>query len=75
METNEIGFTGLFLEEHEAIRRAFRVLSTMTEQIERKRATDYHDVNALLIFLHSFGDVLHQGKEESGTLSGTGTFK
>jgi len=65
METNELGFTGLFLEEHEAIRRALRVLSAMTEQVERKLATDHHDVNALLIFLHYFGDVLHQGKEES----------
>jgi hemerythrin-like domain-containing protein len=37
----------------------------MTDRLERGVQTDRHDVNALLIFLHYFGDVLHQSKEES----------
>jgi hemerythrin-like domain-containing protein len=37
----------------------------MTDRLERGIHTDRHDVNALLIFLHYFGDVLHQSKEES----------
>jgi hemerythrin-like domain-containing protein len=37
----------------------------MTDRVERGIPTDRHDVNALLIFFHYFGDVLHQAKEES----------
>jgi hemerythrin-like domain-containing protein len=65
MDTDQIGFTGLLTKEHNALRRALNVLGTMTDQVERGMPTDKHDVNALLIFFHYFGDVLHQAKEES----------
>ena len=55
----------LLTTEHKALRRALHVLRIMTDQVERGTPTDKHDVNALLIFLHYFGDVLHQAKEES----------
>ena len=58
-------FTDLFAEDHKAIRRALDVLKTMTDRAEHGTAPDPHDVNALLIFLHYFGDVCHQSKEES----------
>jgi len=58
-------FTGLLTKEHYAIRRALNVLRTMTDRVEHGIPTDKHDVNALLIFFHYFGDALHQGKEES----------
>jgi hemerythrin-like domain-containing protein len=65
MDSNQIGFTDLLAKEHKALRRALDVLKTMTDRVERGTPTDSHDVNALLIFLHYFGDVLHQAKEES----------
>ncbi len=54
-----------FTEEHKQIRRALDVLRIMTDRVANGIPTDPHDVNALLIFLHYFGDVLHQAKEES----------
>jgi hemerythrin-like domain-containing protein len=65
MENNQIGFIDLLTAEHKALRRALNILRTMTDRVERGISTDRHDVNALLIFFHYFGDVLHQGKEES----------
>jgi len=65
MDNDQIRFTDLLIKEHTALRRALNVLRTMTDRVERGIATDRHDVNALLIFLHYFGDVLHQAKEES----------
>jgi len=66
MKNNDIaGVTGLLTNEHKALLRALSVLSTMTEQVEHGTPTNRHDVNALLIFFHYFGDVLHQAKEES----------
>ena len=47
------------------LRRALKVLKLMTDRVERGTPTDRHDVNALLVFFHWFGDVLHQAKEES----------
>ncbi len=54
-----------FTEEHKQIGRALDVLRIMTDRVANGIPTDPHDVNALLIFLHYFGDVLHQAKEES----------
>jgi hemerythrin-like domain-containing protein len=65
MDSNQIGFTDLLIKEHKALRRALDVLRIMTDRVERGIPTDRHDVNALLIFFHYFGDVLHQAKEES----------
>ena len=65
MDSNEISFIDLLIKEHKALRRALDVLRTMTDRVECGTPADKHDVNALLIFLHYFGDVLHQGKEES----------
>jgi hemerythrin-like domain-containing protein len=65
MNSNQVAFEDLFIEEHKTIRRALEVLKTMADRVERGIPTDRHDVNALLIFLHYFGDVLHQAKEES----------
>jgi hemerythrin-like domain-containing protein len=58
-------FADLLTKEHKAIRRAFDVLRTMIDQVEHGIPTDRHDVNALLLFLHYFGDACHQAKEES----------
>jgi hemerythrin-like domain-containing protein len=65
MDNNEIRFIDLFAAEHKALRRALNILRTMTDRVEGGISTDRHDVNALLIFFHYFGDVLHQAKEES----------
>ena len=65
MENDQVRFIDLLTAEHKALRRALNILRTMTDRVERGISTDRHDVNALLIFLHYFGDVLHQGKEES----------
>ena len=65
MNDNQASLSGFFTEEHKEIRRALEVLRVMTDRVERGIPTDRHDVNALLLFLHYFGDVLHQGKEES----------
>lgn len=62
---NQTGFIDLFTAEHQAIRRALNILRTMTDRVERGISTERHDVNALLVFFHYFGDVLHQAKEES----------
>src|SRR4051812_38168108 len=51
--------------EHCLIRRALEILEAMTERVERGIAAEKHDVNALLIFLHYFGDACHQAKEEA----------
>jgi hemerythrin-like domain-containing protein len=64
-EVFSVEFADLLNSEHRAIRRAVNVLRTMTEQVEHGLTTDRHDVNALLIFLHYFGDACHQAKEES----------
>ena len=58
-------FADLLTKEHKAIRRALDVLRTMIDQVEHGIPTDRHDVNALLLFLHYFGDACHQAKEES----------
>jgi hemerythrin-like domain-containing protein len=65
MENDQIGVIESFTDEHKALRRALSVLRTMTDQAERGTPVDRHDINALLVFLHYFGDVLHQAKEES----------
>jgi hemerythrin-like domain-containing protein len=65
MENNRIGFIDLLTAEHKALRRALNILRTLTDRVERGMSTDKHDINALLIFFHYFGDVLHQAKEES----------
>src|SRR5688572_25991998 len=65
MDSNQMGFTDLLIKEHKALRRALEVLRIMTDRVERGIPTDRHDVNALLMFFHYFGDVLHQAKEES----------
>lgn len=57
-------FPDLLIEEHRQIRRAINILNAMTDQV-REISPDRHDVNALLIFLHYFGDRCHQAKEES----------
>src|SRR5262245_55449962 len=56
----EHSFADLLTKEHSALRRGLIVLRTMTDRLELGIATDRHDVNALLIFFHYFGDVLHQ---------------
>ena len=58
-------FSDLLVKEHEPIRRALDVLRIMTGRVESGAWPDRHDVNALLLFLHYFADVCHQGKEES----------
>jgi hemerythrin-like domain-containing protein len=58
-------FAELLIEEHRQIRRAINILNAMTNQVSSEMALDRHDVNALLIFLHYFGDSCHQAKEES----------
>ena len=65
MDIDHISFTDLLTKDHIALRRALNVLRTMTDRVEGGIPTDRHDVNALLIFFHYFGDVLHQAKEES----------
>src|SRR5262245_34995147 len=65
MDQDHVGFIDLFTAEHKALRRALHVLKTMTDRVEQGILTDRHDVNALLIFFHYFGDVLHQANEES----------
>jgi hemerythrin-like domain-containing protein len=65
MHNDQTGFTGLLTKEHHVLRRALDVLRAMTDRVEQGIPTDRHDVNAMLIFLHYFGDVLHQAKEES----------
>jgi hemerythrin-like domain-containing protein len=65
MENNQISFIDLLTADHRALRRALNILRIMTDRVERGISTDRHDVNALLIFFHYFGDVLHQAKEES----------
>ena len=65
MENDQIGFIDLLTAEHKALRRALNILRSMTVRVERGTSTDRHDVNALLLFFHYFGDVLHQAKEES----------
>ena len=65
IDNNQIRFIDLLTAEHKALRRALNILRTMTDRVERGISTDRHDVNALLIFFHYFGDVLHQAKEES----------
>src|SRR5262249_21731503 len=61
----QMEFRDLLTEEHTAIERALEVLRTMVDRVERRVPTDKHDVNALLIFLHYFGDACHQAKEEA----------
>jgi hemerythrin-like domain-containing protein len=58
-------FSERLIKEHEPIRRAINVLNGMVQDAEHGVAIDKHDINALLIFLHYFGDVCHQAKEES----------
>jgi len=53
-----------FLKEHELIRRAILVLRGMIRDAENGVLAEKHDVNALLMFLHYFGDACHQAKEE-----------
>jgi hemerythrin-like domain-containing protein len=65
MENNQIDFIDLLTAEHKAIRRALSILKIMTDRVADGTWTERHDVNALLIFFHYFGDVLHQAKEES----------
>jgi len=64
MDDNQ-AVTSFLTEEHKQIRRALDVLRIMIDRVAGGIPTDPHDVNALLIFLHYFGDVLHQTKEES----------
>lgn len=58
-------FSEILTEEHNHIRRAMNVLSAITHQIQQGRSVDIHNVNAILLFLHSFADRCHQAKEES----------
>jgi branched-chain amino acid transport system ATP-binding protein len=58
-------FLQLLANEHAAIRRAVKVLEGMTDAAEMGVTINRHDVNALLIFLHYFGDSRHQAKEEN----------
>ena len=58
-------FSEILTEEHNQIRRAMNVLSAITHQIQQGRSVDIHNVNAILLFLHSFADRCHQAKEES----------
>src|SRR5690349_3079508 len=65
MENNGLDIIDCLIDEHKALRRALHVLNIMIDHVEHGTPTDRHNVNALLIFLHYFGDVLHQAKEES----------
>jgi hemerythrin-like domain-containing protein len=58
-------FSELLIKEHEPIRRAISVLEAMVSDAENGRRINRNDINALLIFLHYFGDVCHQAKEET----------
>ena len=58
-------YSRFLTDEHKAIRRAVDVLNAMTDRAEQNVQVDRHDVNALLIFLHYFGDACHQAKEET----------
>src|SRR5262245_53335666 len=58
-------YSRFLTDEHKAIRRAVDVLNAMTERAEKNVQVEIHDVNALLIFLHYFGDACHQAKEET----------
>lgn len=57
-------FSERLIKEHEPIRRAMNVLTGMVHDAEHDVAIDKHDINALLLFLHYFGDTFHQAKEE-----------
>jgi hemerythrin-like domain-containing protein len=58
-------FSDELMKEHEPIRRALSLLRSVREQIQAGDSVDVHDVNAILLFLHSFADCCHQEKEES----------
>jgi len=58
-------YSRFLTDEHKTIRRAVDVLNAMTARAEQNVNVDIHDVNALLMFLHYFGDVCHQAKEET----------
>jgi len=58
-------FSEVLTQEHEQIRRALNVLRLATDQIRQGYSVDVHNVNAILLFLHSYGDRCHQAKEES----------
>jgi hemerythrin-like domain-containing protein len=58
-------FSEVLIKEHASIRRALNVLQEMMRNAELDPSINIHDVNALLIFLHYFADIYHQGKEES----------
>src|SRR5262249_30245907 len=58
-------FSELLIKEHEPIRRAIIVLEGMASDVEEGRRINRNNVNALLIFLHYFGDACHQAKEET----------
>ena len=65
MGDDRITFDELLTEEHNVLRRALKLLRIVTHGVECGGTADPHDVNALLVFFHLFGDVLHQTKEES----------
>src|SRR5262245_5473246 len=58
-------FSEVLTQEHEQIRRALNVIRLATDQIRQGYSVDVHNVNAILLFLHSYGDRCHQAKEES----------
>ena len=58
-------FSEVLTHEHEQIRRALNVLRLVIDQMRRGLFVDVHNVNAVLLFLNSYGDRCHQAKEES----------
>jgi len=57
--------TGILIHEHKIILRALNVLDAMAKKAQSGELPAKEDVSALLEFLNSFADGLHQGKEES----------
>jgi len=57
--------TRILMEEHKTILRALNVLNAMAAQAESGEVPARGDVHTLLEFLRTFGDDLHQGKEEA----------